>query len=195
MESEMPLEASWELPDLTTPEEDSHHKEDLPSDNVPSVPPPPVPPSDEEEEEEEEHPSSKAAPEHTPAMNLSIASITLDDMPSLPPPPPPSFLPSDKEEEEEGEEEHPSSKEAPEHTPAMNLSIASITLDDMPSLPPPPPPSFLPSDKEEEEEGEQTHSEGAAPAEVNPSLKKIESILQSVGTKRQDSDSEQVQAS
>ena len=144
MESEMPLEASWELPDLTTPEEDSHHKEDLPSDNVPSIPPPPVPPSDEEEEEEEEHPSSK---------------------------------------------------EAPEHAPAMNLSIASITLDDMPSLPPPPPPSFLPSDKEEEEEGEQTHSEGAAPAEVNPSLKKIESILQSVETKRQDSDSEQVQAS
>ena len=140
--NEIPLEASWELPDLTTPEEDSHHEEDLPSDNVPSIPPPPVPPSDEEEEEEK----------------------------------------------------HPNLKEAPEHTPAMNLSIASITLDDMPSLPPPPPPSFLPSDKEEEER-EKTQLEGTPLAEVNPSLKKIESILQSVETKRQDSDSEQVQAS
>ena len=143
--SEMPLETRWELPDLTTPEEGSHHEEDLPSDNVPSIPPPPVPPSDEEEEEEEE-------------------------------------------------EEHPNLKEAPEQAPAMNLSIASITLDDMPSLPPPPPPSFLPSDKEEEE-GEKTQLEGTPPAEVNPSLKKIESILQSVETKRQDSDTEQVQAS
>ena len=141
--NEIPLEASWELSDLTTPEEDSHHEEDLPSDNVPSIPPPPVPPSDEEEEEEEQHPNLKEAPEHTPAMNLSIASITLDDMPSLPPPPPPSFLPSDKEEEER----------------------------------------------------EKTQLEGTPPAEVNPSLKKIESILQSVETKRQDSDSEQVQAS
>ena len=143
--NEIPLEASWELSDLTTPEEDSHHKEDLPSDNVPSIPPPPVPPSDEEEEEEEQHPNLKEAPEHAPAMNLSIASITLDDMPSLPPPPPP-------------------------------------------------PPSFLPSDKEEEE-GEKTQLEGMPPAEANPSLKKIEFILQSVETKRQDSDSEQVQAS
>ena len=136
--SEMPLEANWELPDLTAPEEDTHHKEDHPSDNMPSLPPPPVPPSDEEEEEEE----------------------------------------------------HPSSKETPEHA-AMDLSMASITLDDMPTLPPPLPPSFLPSDKEEEEEG-QTQSESTPPTEVNPSVKKIESILQAVETGRQDSGSEPV---
>ena len=139
--SEMPLETSWELPDLTTPEEDTHHT-DHPSDNMPSLPPPPVPPSD-EEEEEEERPSSKETPEHA-AMDLSMASITLDDMPTLPPPPPP--------------------------------------------------PSFLPSDKEEEEEG-QTQSESTPPTEVNPSLKKIESLLQAAETGKQDSGSEQVWAS
>ena len=167
--SEMPLEASWELPDLTTPEEDPHHEEDLPSDNMPSLPflpPPPVPPSD--EEEEEEHPSSTETPEHA-AMNLSITSITLDDMPTLPPPPPPSFLPSDKEEDEEGEQTQP------EGTPpaGVNPSLKKIE-------------SIL-------------QAEVTPPAGVNPSLKKIESILQgtqpTVETRRQDSGSEQVRAS
>lgn len=80
-------------------------------------------------------------------------------------------------------------------TAPSDLSITSLILDDMPSLPPRPPPPLLTSDDEEGEEVVEQSGPKGAPPVVIPSVEKIDSILQAVEIRRDSTkqDSPQVQ--